>query len=84
MCETTRTSTRKEDRKMIWLLLNLLMAAPFFGVWVAVPLWLVFKYPDRGHERRAASGPARSHYLRRPRESGPYGRSGNAALPDTT
>jgi len=69
---------------MIWLLLNLLMAAPFFAVWVGVPLWLVFKHPDRGHERRAASGPARSHYLRRPRESGPYGRSGSAALPDTT
>ncbi len=46
---------------MIWLLLNLLMAAPFFAVWVGVPLWLVFKHPDRGHERRAASGPARSH-----------------------
>jgi hypothetical protein len=61
MCETTRTSTRKEDRKMIWLLLNLLMAAPFFAVWAGVPLWLVFKHPDRGHERRAASGLARSH-----------------------
>jgi hypothetical protein len=59
MCETTRTSTRKEDRKMIWLWLNLLMAAPFFAVWVGVPLWLVFKHPDRGHERRAASSPAR-------------------------
>ena len=46
---------------MIWLWLNLLMAAPFFAVWVGVPLWLVFKHPDRGHERRAASGPARSH-----------------------
>jgi len=46
---------------MIWLLLNLLMAAPFFAVWVGVPLWLVFKHPDRGHERRAASGPACSH-----------------------
>jgi len=46
---------------MNWLLLNLLMAAPFFAVWVGVPLWLVFKHPDRGHERRATSGPARSH-----------------------
>jgi hypothetical protein len=60
VCETTRTSTRKEDRKMTWLLLNLLMAAPFFAVWVGVPLWLVFKHPDRGHEQQAASGPARS------------------------
>jgi hypothetical protein len=62
MCETTRASTRKEDRKMIWLLLNLLMAAPFFAFWVGVPLWLVFKHPDRGHERRAASSAARSHW----------------------
>ena len=34
--------------------LNLLMAAPFFAGWVRAPLWLVFKHPDRGHERRAA------------------------------
>jgi len=46
---------------MIWLWLNLLMAAPFVAVWVGVPLWLVFKHPDRGHEWRAASGPASSH-----------------------
>ena len=45
---------------MIWLLLNLLMAAPFLAVWVGVPLWLVFKHPHRGDERRAASGPVRS------------------------
>jgi hypothetical protein len=61
MCETTRTSIGKEDRKMIWLLLNLLMAAPFFAAWVGVPLWLVFKHPDRGHERSAASALARGH-----------------------
>jgi hypothetical protein len=41
---------------MNWLLLNLLMAAPFFAVWVGVPLWLVFKHPDRGYQRRAAGG----------------------------
>ena len=46
---------------MIWLLLNVLMAAPFFSVWVGVPLWLVFKHPDRGYEPRVASGPVRSH-----------------------
>jgi hypothetical protein len=45
---------------MIWPLLNALMAAPFFAVWTGVPLWLVFKHPDRGDERRTASGPARS------------------------
>jgi hypothetical protein len=36
---------------MIWLLLNLLMAVPFIALWAGVPLWLVFKHPDRGHER---------------------------------
>ncbi len=46
---------------MIWILLNVLMAARFFAIWVGVPLWLTFKHPDRGHEGRAASGPARSH-----------------------
>ena len=46
---------------MTWLWLNLLMAAPIVAVWVGVPLWLVFKHPDRGHERRAANGLARSH-----------------------
>jgi hypothetical protein len=45
---------------MIWPLLNALMAAPFFAVWTGVPLWLVFKHPDRGDERRTASGRARS------------------------
>jgi hypothetical protein len=46
---------------MIWLLLNLLMAAPFLAVWVGVPLWLVFKHPDRGYQQRAASGRDLSH-----------------------
>ena len=46
---------------MSWFWLNMPLAAAFFGAWVGVPLWLVFKHPDRGHERRAASGPARGH-----------------------
>ena len=46
---------------MILLLLNLLIAVPFLAIWAGAPLWLVFKHPDRGHERRAASGPARSY-----------------------
>jgi len=46
---------------MTWLLLNLLLAAPFFAIWVGVPLWLVFKHPDEDHQPQAASGPAHSH-----------------------
>ena len=41
---------------MIWLLLNLLLAAPFVALWVGVPLWLVLKHPDQDARPRAASG----------------------------
>ena len=33
---------------MTWLFLNLLLAGPFFAIWVGVPLWLVLKHPDQG------------------------------------
>jgi hypothetical protein len=46
---------------MTWLLLNLLAAAPFFAIWVGVPLWLVIKHPDQDHQPQASSGPAHSH-----------------------
>jgi hypothetical protein len=54
---------------MIWLLVNLLLAAPFVAVWVGVPLWLVLKHPDQDARPRAAGGcpphavtsPARDH-----------------------
>jgi hypothetical protein len=46
---------------MTWLLLNLLLAAPFFSIWVGVPLWLVLKHPDQDHQPQAASGPAHGH-----------------------
>jgi len=46
---------------MTWLLINLLLAALFFAIWVGVPLWLVLKHPDQDARPRAASGPARSH-----------------------
>jgi hypothetical protein len=54
---------------MTWLLLNLLLAAPFVAIWAGVPLWLVLKHPDQDARPRAASGyqpqavtsPARSH-----------------------
>jgi hypothetical protein len=41
---------------MIWLLLNLLLAAPFVAIWVGVPLWLVLKHPDQDAQPRATSG----------------------------
>jgi hypothetical protein len=55
---------------MIWLLVNLLLAAPFVAVWVGVPLWLVLKHPDQDARPQAAgvcqphavSGPARGHH----------------------
>ena len=45
---------------MTWLFLNLVLAAPFFAIWVGVPLWLVLKHPDQDHQPQAASGPAHS------------------------
>ena len=30
---------------MNWFLLNMPLAAAFFGAWVAIPLWLTFKHP---------------------------------------
>ncbi len=46
---------------MTWLLINLLVAAPFFAIWVGVPLWLVLKHPDQDDHPQAAGGPAHSH-----------------------
>ena len=51
---------------MTWLLLNLLLAAPFFAIWVGVPLWLVLKHPDQDHQPQAPSGPAHSHRVEPP------------------
>ena len=76
---------------MTWLLLNLLLAAPFFAIWVGVPLWLVLKHPVQDHQPQAASGPAHAHRVgppnRNPRSSpdaastrpARTGRSGNRA-----
>jgi hypothetical protein len=33
---------------MIWFWLNMPLAAVFFAAWVAIPMWMVFKRPDRG------------------------------------
>ena len=54
---------------MTWLLLNLLLAAPFFAIWVGVPLWLVLKHPDQDHQPQAASGPAHGHQVEPPNRS---------------
>lgn len=74
---------------MTWLLLNLLLAALFFAIWVGVPLWLVLKHPDQDHQPQAPSGPAYGHRVelpnRNPRSSpdatstrpAPTGRAGN-------
>jgi hypothetical protein len=31
-----------------WFLLNIPLVAAFFAAWVEIPMWLVFKHPDRG------------------------------------
>jgi hypothetical protein len=33
---------------MVWFWLNMPLAAAFFAAWVAIPMWLVLKRPDRG------------------------------------
>ena len=61
---------------MSWLLLNLLLAAPFVAIWTGVPLWLVFKHPDQGPPAPSGTrlpavgvnqpGPRRPRRARRP------------------
>ncbi len=51
---------------MTWLLLNLLVAAPFFAIWVGVPLWLVLKHPDQDRPAAGAGGAAHSHRVEPP------------------
>jgi hypothetical protein len=31
---------------MNWFLLNMPLAAVFFGAWVGIPLWITVKHPD--------------------------------------
>jgi hypothetical protein len=33
---------------MNWFWLNMPLAAAFVGAWVGIPMWLVFRHPDRG------------------------------------
>jgi hypothetical protein len=51
---------------MTWLLINLLLAALFFAIWVGVPLWLVFKHPDQDQQPQASNGPAHGHRVEPP------------------
>ena len=51
---------------MNWLLLNLLLGAPFVAIWVGVPLWLVLKHPDQDDQPQAASGSARGRRVEPP------------------
>lgn len=30
-----------------FLLTNILLAVLFFGLWVGIPMWMIFKHPDR-------------------------------------
>jgi hypothetical protein len=43
---------------MFWLLLNVSLALIFVAVWTGVPLWLVLRHPDRGHQPQAVAVPA--------------------------
>jgi hypothetical protein len=55
---------------MNWFLLNMPLAAVFLGIWVGIPLWLVFKHPDQNP--RLLSGQAAQHHrisLAEPQES---------------
>jgi hypothetical protein len=44
---------------MNWFWLNMPLAAVFFGAWVGIPMWLVFKRPDRADQPLAV--PALAH-----------------------
>jgi hypothetical protein len=35
---------------MNWVLYNIPLVVLFFGLWVAIPLWLVARHPDTGPE----------------------------------
>jgi hypothetical protein len=39
---------------MNWFLLNMPLAAVFFGAWAGIPLWLTFKHPVGGPSFAAA------------------------------
>lgn len=46
---------------MYWFWLNMPLAAAFFAAWVAIPIWLVFKHPDRGARPLSVLAPTCTH-----------------------
>jgi hypothetical protein len=46
--------------EFLWI--NIPLMALFFGLWVGIPMWMIFKRPDR-HPRETRTVPA---YLRQP------------------
>ena len=39
---------------MNWFLLNMPLAAAFFGVWAGIPLWMIFKHPGTRPDHSSA------------------------------
>ena len=46
--------------ELLWI--NVPLMVLFFGLWVGIPMWMIFKRPDR-HPRQTRTVPA---YLRQP------------------
>ena len=46
----------------VFLWINIPLMVLFFGLWVGIPMWMIFKHPDR-HPRESRTIPA---YLRQP------------------
>ena len=46
----------------VFLWINIPLMVLFFGLWVGIPMWMIFKRPDR-HPRESRTIPA---YLRQP------------------
>jgi len=46
---------------MYWFWLNMPLAAAFFGAWVGIPMWLIFKHPGWGARPPMAQDPAYTH-----------------------
>jgi hypothetical protein len=46
--------------EFLWI--NIPLMALFFGLWVGIPMWMIFKRPDR-HPRETRTVPA---YMRQP------------------
>jgi hypothetical protein len=38
-----------------WLTVNIILSALYFAAWVGIPMWMVIKRPDTGHEVAATA-----------------------------